>query len=108
MNDQPPQGFEKLPDAIDATEEIVSHPTKRWWLWMTDAATIFTRGVFAGLFPAVAGGVTGIAFTDTISAEAIAYNGALGFLLGLVVKGLERFHNWQAKPENEMPNPFRK
>jgi len=65
--------------------------------------TMFCRGVARGLFPAVAGGATGIALTSTTDAATIAAHGAIGFAAGLGVKGLERFHLWVTKDENELP-----
>jgi hypothetical protein len=83
------------------------HPSVAWLLWCTDAATVFVRGCFAGLFPGVGGAVGGISITDSTRVDTIALNGLVGFALGVVVKGLERFHEWQAKSEHAMPNPFR-
>jgi hypothetical protein len=62
---------------------------KLWLLWVTDAATVFARGVFAGLFPGVGGAGIVIAQTETTEASTVLVNGLLGFAGGLIVKGLE-------------------
>lgn len=101
------------PDLASAPSEdrdgngLTDRPSVRWLLWCSEAGTIFGRGVLSGLFPGVGGGGIAITFTDSTNLQTLATNGALGFAAGLLIKGLERFHLWQAKPEGEMPNPFR-
>lgn len=99
----------KLPEADEDPDNngLTQKPTVRWWLWLTDAVTVFIRGILNGMFPGVGGGVAGVAMTDTTNVSDMAANGAVGLALGLLLKGLERFHLWQLQPENEMPNAFR-
>ena len=112
MSDTP--DLSKLPPIEDAdgdglvdTRHWFVRCSTRWLLWCSDAATVFVRGVLAGLFPGVGGGGIAVTFTDSTNVQTLVTNGALGFAAGLLIKGLERFHLWLTKPENEMPNPFR-
>lgn len=95
-----------VPEDIDRNG-LTERTSVRWLLWVTDSLTVFCRGVLAGMFPGVGGSIGAVAFTDSTQPQTLLANGALGFAAGLLVKGLERLHMWQAKPENEMPNPFR-
>jgi len=109
VSELPPSAFEKETGYVEDPDGdgFVKHPSVRWLLWVTDAITVFARGVLAGLFPALGGGAAGIALTETTNIADMATNGAKGAVLGLLIKGLERLHVWQLQPENEMPNPFR-
>lgn len=98
--------FTKLPEDADG-DGLTERPSVRWWLWLTDSGTVFVRGVLAGLYPGLGGAGIAVSFTDSTNPQTLAVNGATGFILGTLTRGLERFHFWQAKPENEMPNPFR-
>ncbi len=122
MNDAPaPVGpdlvsgpFAKVgPDLASAPSEdrdgngLTDRPSSRWKLWASDAITVFCRGVLAGMFPGVGGAIGAVAMTETTAPDALVLNGGVGFAAGLLIKGLERLHLWQAQPQNEMPNPFR-
>ena len=102
----------KLPDGVVINDDpdgntLCFWPSTHWWVWVTSAFTVFVRGMLAGLFLGVAGAVGVVANTDSINTGTLIQNGSVGFVIGLFLKGLERYHNWQAKTENEMPNPFR-
>lgn len=100
--------FEKFPRTEDTDGDgLTDRPSSRWKLWASDAATVFCRGVLAGMFPGVGGAIGAVAMTETTAPDTLVLNGGVGFAAGLLIKGLERLHLWQAQPQNEMPNPFR-
>ncbi len=104
-----PATFAKLSPDEDANGDgLTEKVSSGFWLWLTDAITVFWRGVLAGLFPAVTVAGTFIAKTDSTETQTIVNQGAMGFAIGLACKGLERFHNWTTQnPAHEMPNPRR-
>ena len=108
MSESAPETFAKLPPPEDADGNgLTERPSVLWLLWCSEAGTVFMRGVLAGMFPGVGGAIGAVAITDSTAADTLVVNGGIGFVYGLLIKGLERLHLWQTKPENEMPNPFR-
>ncbi len=94
-----PEGMEKLPPVQPPPPPHKETPS----MWTREAMTMFCRGMARGLLPALTGAGIGGATTTTTDAGSIAINAAIGFMGGLIYKGIERFDAWVKKDENELP-----
>lgn len=85
--------------------KIVPPSTKRFSLWISDAATEFANGCLDGMIVGSGGGIFSVARTDTTDPSKLILNGLLGFLGGMALSGISAFKVWHKT--NRIPNPFR-
>ena len=105
MSDDP----NKLPEpSEDANHDGLvdrPHPTVVWWLWFTDALTVFANGVLDSTTVGTVVGGGNAAVSDETTPQGISVKIALGFLAVTISGGLREFGVWRRS--NPMPNPFR-